>query len=320
MSKIINQHYVPQFYLRNFSNNGENIWVYDKFNNNKFHPNVKNVACERFFYDVSDIDSAAGVDQFMEKYFYPLEESTKTVIDEICESIKRKNFSRLNSEQRISLAQYIALQYMRTKESRNRIIELYEKFIEESFRNYIKLKNSDLADAKFEIGIKKTMEATLHSTALLDYDHLQTISHIIYNHIWVLFENSTPIPLYTSDHPIVKHNHPKQPIRIRYGFGSGGIEIAFPISPSCMISIFERKSYEKLRSFDGTLFIIKDPENIIYYNSLQVKDSYKYIFSIQPDFDLAASMCKEQPELCDPDRKRVVVETLSNDIKIRIVR
>ena len=47
-----NNHLVPQVYLKNFSNQNQ-IYVFDKKIKNYFRgmPNIKNVACEKNFYD-----------------------------------------------------------------------------------------------------------------------------------------------------------------------------------------------------------------------------------------------------------------------------
>jgi len=56
-----NQHYVPQFYLKNFSADDKTIWVYDKSSKKSFRTGVANIAAERFFYDVAP-DSVSSRD------------------------------------------------------------------------------------------------------------------------------------------------------------------------------------------------------------------------------------------------------------------
>ena len=51
MNQVINQHYVPQSYLKNFSFNRSQIFVFDKLRQHSFTSNVRNVASERAFYD-----------------------------------------------------------------------------------------------------------------------------------------------------------------------------------------------------------------------------------------------------------------------------
>lgn len=47
----VKQHYVPQFYLRNFSSNDQ-LNVFHIYNKNKYKTNIKDAGCEKLFYDV----------------------------------------------------------------------------------------------------------------------------------------------------------------------------------------------------------------------------------------------------------------------------
>ena len=46
------QHYVPQFYLRRFSNQQSRIWCYDKKDDKVFEPHANKVALETDFYEL----------------------------------------------------------------------------------------------------------------------------------------------------------------------------------------------------------------------------------------------------------------------------
>ena len=51
MKDNINQHYVPQYYLKNFSNNGH-IHIYDLKEKKSFTNSISNVAFKKKFYNV----------------------------------------------------------------------------------------------------------------------------------------------------------------------------------------------------------------------------------------------------------------------------
>jgi hypothetical protein len=73
MTQVINQHYVPQSYLKNFSSDRTRIFVFDKFKQRNFKTNVRNVASERAFYDFpQSIDQPEDV-QVIERVFSELE-------------------------------------------------------------------------------------------------------------------------------------------------------------------------------------------------------------------------------------------------------
>ncbi|MBL8092487.1 MAG: hypothetical protein JNJ43_19290 [Anaerolineales bacterium] len=46
-------------------------------------------------------------------------------------------------------------------------------------------------------------------------------------------------------------------------------------------------------------------ENIIFNNHLQVKDSYRFIFSPTNDFSLVEEMIKDDPDLKDIDNRKI---------------
>lgn len=66
MPKVKKQHYVPQFYLRNFSNDNKQIFVFDKFDKKIFSANIKNVGCQRYFYNTPLYVIAAAEELFLE--------------------------------------------------------------------------------------------------------------------------------------------------------------------------------------------------------------------------------------------------------------
>jgi hypothetical protein len=62
MNKVKNQHYVSQFYLKQWTNNKKQLFVYDKKQKKSFTSNVNVVASSRFFYDLPEIDDNKKVE------------------------------------------------------------------------------------------------------------------------------------------------------------------------------------------------------------------------------------------------------------------
>jgi hypothetical protein len=52
MSRVKNQHYVPRFYLKRFTEDGSSIYAFDKKDRKVFRSNIAGVASQRYFYDV----------------------------------------------------------------------------------------------------------------------------------------------------------------------------------------------------------------------------------------------------------------------------
>jgi len=307
MTKIKKQHYVPQFYLRNFSSDGVTIQVYDKFTGKVFRANIKDVGSEKYFYDIPNLEDELGVEQFIEKYFHSTEQSTSKTIANILDGLNNNSFIKLHPKNRAALAEFLALQFLRTKRFRNILSEFNEKLNEELFRTYLETINPELQTVDFELKTKEEVKPQLHALTFLDPDLIESLAKTLYRHIWIILKNVTTKKLYTSDNPVVKKGHVKHPVLNMSGIASRGIEIAFPISPTYILLLIDSDAFGALKSKDGKVSEMKDDENVTYYNSLQVRDSYRHIFSYDLDFDLAASMCDENPNLRKPDKDLVLV-------------
>jgi hypothetical protein len=61
------QHYVPQAALRRFSADGERVFVYDKLLNEVRISNVRDVAQQRYFYDIPHEVIPADLQQTMDR-------------------------------------------------------------------------------------------------------------------------------------------------------------------------------------------------------------------------------------------------------------
>src|SRR4029078_1066358 len=105
------QHFVPEFYLKNFTTNGKQLFIYDKVIHKSFTNSISSVASQESFYDNSD-------NQSIENEIGKLEGKTGIVIKNLIEALVSGQFSRINKEQKNVLIEFIWFQMNRTKESR----------------------------------------------------------------------------------------------------------------------------------------------------------------------------------------------------------
>ena len=98
----MNQHFVPQFYLKNFSQNGKQIFVYDKAIHKSFSCGISSVASQQSFYDNRD-------NQSMENEIGKLEGNTAGVLKKLIEALLTCKFERINKEDKDILIQFIWL-------------------------------------------------------------------------------------------------------------------------------------------------------------------------------------------------------------------
>lgn len=312
MSKVKKQHYVPQFYLKRFTSDGERLFVYDKFTKTARQSNVKDVAEERYFYDSQQTEKGLGV---IEKDFSLAiskvlkNTEPKSVLHKILQRLSLNKGKVISRRQKRYLSFFITIQMFRTREYRNTLVELMEKGGQAIVNMMAKMKTPDASpDLYPQIKYDKKNASLLHTQNLFDRDFLIMMTETINRHIWVIGLNETNQPLYTSDHPVVKRGHIQHPFLSFSGVGAKGIEIAFPLSPKCILLMYERTHFKEHEKMDRKqISLIND--NVIYYNSLQVYQSYRQVFCNINDFTLVEQVCKKHPDVCSPDRDRVQVNS-----------
>jgi hypothetical protein len=264
---VKNQHYVPQFLLRNFSSNsGTHIWAFDANALAKKWKAIKNrsiqsVASDEYFYDKE-------IDHVHDSFEYQLGQIENSVAPVIARLIRLRDLSRLSGAERRLLSLFIALQMLRTKGG---------------------LLNIDRIMTQIHDGIK-AMGAPLEKDDPRVIWKLQIAGADIYAELllkkrWLL--QICDKQFYLSDNPVVFANTANPPgIRGTLGINSGGIEIYLPLSNSVTLNLLCERFYECI---DEGTYELK-PINIEYCNSLQVRAADRFVFSSVNDFSLAIDM------------------------------
>ena len=345
MSKVLNQHYVPQSYLKYFSRDGEQIFCFNKFNQTQFKNNVRNVASERAFYDFPEDITQPEHIQIIEQFFSGLENEQNKFLKHLQKkiynifelSLKPKHIGKvysvkvLTEEQRKDLAYVIAIQFLRTREFRNFMMEMrepteiitngilegeildliakYEKFLSIKLKKYSidnlisKIKNQ-CSDNISKIYDNDKGLPVIHAKFI--FEHYEDFAKILQNHICMIGINDTDKPLFTSDNPVIKYSHLSHS-----GIASEGIEIAFPLNSKIILIMLERQHFYQCINQDSKIFplTINDVE---HYNKLQVFNSNRFVFSSDNCFENVKNICQEYPEVCSKDRNRIKISKLES--------
>jgi len=293
----MNEHYVPQSYLRQFTFDGKFLFVFDKVTKRPFlHPtNIKNLACERYFYDLPGDDSHL-VEIILGKL---IDGNYPTWIDSLLATVNKG--LDIDQRQKENIALCMANQLLRTKKYRY----FNQEIVEETFSAMLQI---TLA-AKVKWGglkldtpldayrVEYNQEwAPLDQARSMFGPSMFRITNILCNHIWVVGKNNTKKPLYTSDNPVVWDTQKEFPPCRGVGLVSEGIEVAFPLTPRYILVLYERKFFTKYEKLDGKCIELNS-ENVKYYNSFQVYDSYRQIYCPSSDFNLAEDICNKNPGL-----------------------
>jgi hypothetical protein len=278
------QHYVPQFYLREFSiaNTDHQVFCFDKKMGRKFVVATRRIAAERGFYG-----------RTVEKMFSELEGEMSSSYRALLES---RSVDRLSTHDKVGIAVFITTQHMRTRDFRDIIKEASETVLKlgRNPNSEIDVDGLDRLKAFTEEESARKLQFTLMGRSV------SKLAAILLKMKWILLVNETETPFWCSDNPFTYSNILSYDRYDGLGFERLGSQTHFPLSPRLSLEIVDPVSYVDY----SNRIVIDDPENIVFNNHLQVKNARRYIFSSVEDFTLAERMIRENPDLMNVDDNR----------------
>jgi hypothetical protein len=303
MKKVKTQHYVPRFYLKNFTSADNKVFVFDKTTDKIFQTVVENIACENYFYDSDNLESEFPEEQYLEKFYSSIESEFAPFYLDFVSKIQSKEKDKITEDDKNIFANFLVLQIDRTKEHREMSSQSYsvvkEQLLEKGFTK------QQLIDFGFDL--ENPDPKDLHIESILMGDEIRdTLAEILVNHIWILVENNTNQPFFTSDNPIAKIANIKDEYISYDGYASEGIEIIFPLNSKYLLVLCEREYFKNLEKIENSKLTITDIENVNYYNSLETIRSYRQVFSCENDFKIISDLKKVNPDSFKMDRKRII--------------
>lgn len=289
-SKPKNHHYVPQAYLKNFSNENSNneyqINVIDKNKDKLYKTNIRNVSCEKNYNRVENLKDP----NYWEEYY------SKTIENKINKFLKNliasamltiNNKEIFNQKIKEDFCEIIISQTYRTKKNREHLMKYGEKFL-------IK-KTKELADT-IKGQVSKEAEEYIRNWEP-DYDFLkgETLKIIndkrLYEKIkkglleknWILYRNKNykSMPFITSDNPVHIYNYRNPEKQTGNSLIAENVIIYFPISEMLMLAIFPQYIYGKNMNYINNKIEDMDDNNFIirlynrFYQSCSRQIYYK---------------------------------------------
>ncbi len=298
------QHYVPQFYLRGFTYRPGKMFCYDKASDKSHPTSTAAAAQEPYFYEippgsfqdanipVNTIEKALSV---AEKFWAPLHAAL----------IKSADQGRVSAELTVEYAPFLVMQWMRTRTYRDTMREIAQKSMQSLTDDLVEVNFPGQDKPKVTVGDM----AAMHSQKIFDRKEVDRISDDLERHFWVVGINNTEHLFYTSDHPVVRRGNLRSTDgRLMVGILDPGIEFAFPLDSRHILLILERTHFSEWRKHDNRGIVLSD-DQVRDYNGLQVMRSSQRVFCAGDDFELARKVCVAHPEVRDPSRPRVRVDT-----------
>lgn len=288
MSKAKKQHFVPQFYLKNFTDSNHRIYAFDLVNGKSFSTSTWNIAHQDNYYDNESLDQFTGVEQVVEKALSGSESRAAEVLRKLITLLKANDLNSFTKSDYVELADHILTQHKRTPEHRILTTQRLEK------ERQLRSKGaSDEVIKELALEAEKYDPQFQQIYGLLSSQVLRDIEGLC-DQYWVFWSNKTRGNFYTSDHPVVGNIDTEE-----------RFEIYFPITPKFSLSIRVKDHFPHDVLMHQKINEVLDPEYIEYYNKVILINCSRQVYSEEDDFQLAERIVKENPSLRDPNRKRI---------------
>lgn len=300
------QHYVAQLYLRGFTNASGRLFCFDKVSGKSHPTSTEAAAQESNFYEIPSGSFEGGVEvpvNSVENALASIERMWKPFHTEL---IKSANAGTIPAALKREYSVFVVIQWMRTKTYRDLMYTITKQFMQSLADELVEVNFPGKGKVKVEIG--ETTFAAMHAQKLFDLDEIEKMAFHLQWHLWVIGINNTEHPFYTSDHPVVRRANRTLDGRPMVGIFDPGVEFAFPLDSTHILFILERDHFADWAKYENRAVELS-PEQVRNYNGLQVMRSDQRVFCAEDDFDVAREVCKAHPEVCKPDRPRVLVET-----------
>jgi hypothetical protein len=229
-----NQHYVPQFHLKNFSDNGNRKTI-----------NLFNIASNRFIGNKAKIQHQSSEDWFygkdltLENVLEHFETQTSIILKKMIDS---NYFPPRFSEEHSDLISFVCLLSARTKykeEATNDSIDGFLKYV-------MSFANEFTVDKKYSKEVLDKFRIKLTNAIHLSLETAIDISPLLRDLKYVLLLNETKLLFWTSDNPVVFYNQLLEPLRPDTSntyYIAKGLQIFYPISPRHCLLFYDETTY-----------------------------------------------------------------------------
>lgn len=254
MAERANHHYVPQMYMRLFSEDGSNrvgVYVIDTGHFTPQAP-IKGQAAKKYFY---------GEDGGAEKAFGDMEDRAAPIL----KSVINGNVPKIGSFEHEALMFYLGMQHARTVDAAAQMAESAEKTMRFLLRTKFELEGDQEMLANLDlVKIERTnpvgdsiAAATVGASLLTDLELL-------------LIVNDSDIQFISSDAPVALHNrvYEASPQTDGAGYASVGLQLFIALGPRHLLLCYDRAAYVPEGETGGTV-IVRDNEIVRLLNDLQ---------------------------------------------------
>jgi hypothetical protein len=277
MSEPKLHHYVPQFYLRRFTDASGHLWLWDRDQDRVFRAQPNGVAAENNFYWHEELAALGHDPLVMEKQFSHLEGEVAMITGQWLEwlpDMKPMEKVEVPDINRELVSLYVALQFLRTADAR----DILAAFAEE------KVYGKPVARAEKRL---------LHLDMLWKDSIYEGLAERIRNATWLFGRNMTAIPFITSDNPVAFRTGDNA-MWLKVGMYGDGTYSVFPMAPTIVMYCHPKDPpWENLGRLDCCLSPVTFTEEMVESeNGAQVFMASRFIMSPRNDFDREREFAK----------------------------
>lgn len=262
MPKKKNQHYVPQMYFRNFSDNGKSIGGYILKTRTFVRDMPISGICKR--------DYLYGDDLQIEEWFSKLEGQWAQVLRKI---INQENLE-ITQKEYVSLLEFFFLSEVRTGYTADRENDTLAKICQ----TIMMLKRDH---DQLDIDDKRIKKIKYHwdKPNLYAIKAMKKILPLFSDLEPLLIINNTSRQFITSDNPVIKYNYlfAKRNYHLPFGYGHVGILLFLPITEKICLMLYDPKAYDIINQNDSVLQI-RASDQIIEINKQIAKNAKSALF------------------------------------------
>ena len=293
MSAYRKHHYVPRFYLRNFSvARGRSIHLFNiPSGRNVLNSSLRNQCYSSRFY---------GDDPSIEHALAGIEGAAATVFRDI---LTTKRLPTPGSIDHYTLMAFTMIQRHRTQTAAATTDVMTDKILKAVYRKDHRIKDLDLEELR--IGFENSVLLPLRVSARTVPVTLDLRLHLLVN--------DTETQFITSDNPVVLYNTHCQKITIRSctGWGCAGLEVFLPLSPEVCLYAYDVTVYRIANRCRRVTRV--SPRDVLMLNRLQWLNAMGNVYYSANERSLAMARECAWAKPRRPTEYIVVTEALAED-------
>jgi len=258
-----NQHYVPKFYLKKFSQDNKNLNIYT-INNKKFVSGSINHQCSKSYFYSKD----TAIELILSK----LESKEFSAVNKL---IKERSLNKIDYDDYIDILEFISIMHGRTLTKKKEIEQMLDDFNEKIFKPMFRADPLSKGLSDKDIAGIKLKNRSLH---LLGIQIGVRGAILLSDLVPVLLVNNTNTEFWISDHPIVFFNNAFHHLSgvSMCAHTSNGLQVFCPLSHNIALFLFHSPYYKIRMNKKHKVKLLDD--DVKELNKLQFFSCYNSIF------------------------------------------